>query len=132
MRYAAEKMLSPMLLGQQVRDLSITQAILTALKENDQQGVILIAGSGHTRKDFGVPFYLQKEAPDSKIISIAFMEVQKDEFQAESYAEGWVIKDNSPLPFDYVWFTPQAEREDQCEKMKTHMKKKKENSSANK
>lgn len=124
-----EKMLAPMLLGQQVRDLSITQAILSALKERAAHGVILIAGSGHTRKDFGVPFYLQKEAPEYNVISIAFMEVQEGEFQADSYAKGWALKENSPLPFDYVWFTPQAQREDPCEKMKAHMKKKKEKSS---
>jgi len=57
------------------------------------------------------------------MLSIAFMEVIEDQTQLADYRVLWSPK-STPLPFDYVWFTGKAEREDQCEKMKAHMKKK--------
>lgn len=123
-----EKMLSPMLLGQQVRDLAMTQAILSSVPkkpgtDNTTDKVVLIAGSGHTRTDHGIPYYLHQEAPALKTISIAFIEVSKDEFNPDDYAQAW-SDTAQQLPFDYAWFTAKAEREDQCEKMKVYMKKK--------
>ena len=123
-----EKMLAPMLMGQQVRDLSMTLAMLSPLTLTDQEAaqgsratVVLIAGSGHTRSDYGVPYYLQQEAPELDIISIAFIEVRDGKFEPHDYTSPWGTEE---LPFDYVWFTPHAQREDQCEKMKAHMQKK--------
>ncbi len=124
-----EKMLAPMLLGQQVRDLSITRSLLATLKEQQKpEKVVLIAGSGHTRKDYGIPYYLQQEAPEKQVISLAFIEVQQDGLKPVDYAKSWAVQENegAQLPFDYVWFTPKAKRDDQCEKMKAHMKKKKQ------
>ncbi|MCU7819696.1 MAG: ChaN family lipoprotein [gamma proteobacterium symbiont of Lucinoma myriamae] len=121
-----EKMLSPMLLGQQTRDLAMTQAIQSALLKNNtatKAQVVLIAGSGHTRTDYGIPFYLHQENPELRLISIAFVEVSEDEFKPDDYAKAW-SKTATQLPFDYVWFTARSEREDQCEKMKLHMQKK--------
>ncbi len=115
-----EKMLSPMLLGQQTRDLAMMKAVQLSLTTNTQ--TVLIAGSGHTRTDYGIPFYLQQENPEFSIISIAFVEVSKDRVKADDYAKAW-SETASRLPFDYVWFTPKAAREDQCEKMKIYMKK---------
>lgn len=118
-----EKMLSPMLMGQQVRDLSMALAMQSTLTGKEAtESAVLIAGSGHTRTDYGVPYYLQQEAPELNTISIAFIEVRDGKFQPEQYAQPWGTEQ---LPFDYVWFTPHAQREDQCEKMKAHMKKKK-------
>lgn len=117
-----EKMLAPMLLGQQTRDIAMTLAIKKQLQSPAAEGVILIAGAGHTRTDYGIPYYLQQEMPDTKIISIAFMEVGANKLTPADYAEDWNSKNNK-LPFDYVWFTTRAEREDQCEKMRKHMKK---------
>jgi len=117
-----EKMLSPMLMGQQTRDLAMTRAIQSSLSKNNAQ-VVLIAGSGHTRNDYGIPFYLQQENPELSIISIAFVEVSDNESDPEEYAGAW-SKTARQLPCDYVWFTPKAEREDQCEKMKAYMKMK--------
>jgi len=120
-----EKMLSPMLMGQQVRDLAMTHAIQTTLTTRKDSGkLILIAGAGHTRTDYGIPFYLHQETPSIKTLSLGFMEVSKDEFLPENYAEAWG-ENVTKLPFDYVWFTPRTEREDQCEKMRAYMDKKK-------
>ena len=115
------KMLSPMLLGQQTRDIAMTVVIQKALTSTDNK-VVLIAGSGHTRTDYGIPYYLHSEKPETKIISIAFIEISQDKLKATDYAEDWNTK-TKKLPFDYVWFTHRAEREDQCEKMRAYMKK---------
>ncbi|MCK5696794.1 MAG: ChaN family lipoprotein [Gammaproteobacteria bacterium] len=119
-----ETMLAPMLLGQQVRDLSMTQAIQK--ESNNVSQVIVIAGSGHTRTDYGIPFYLAQENPALSIASIAFVEVSDDEFKPSDYISAW-SQTAKQLPFDYVWFTPRAERDDPCEKMKAYMKKKRKN-----
>ncbi len=120
-----EKMLSPMLMGQQVRDLAMTRAIQTARARNKKSDkLILIAGAGHTRTDYGIPFYLHQETPGIKTLSLSFMEVSKDELLPENYIEAWG-ESTKELPFDYVWFTERAEREDQCEKMRAYMDKKK-------
>lgn len=116
-----EKMLSPMLLGQQTRDIAMTLAIQKPLNLSNNK-VVLIAGSGHTRTDYGIPYYLKSERLNTKIISIAFFEVSEDKHKARDYAEDWNTK-TKKLPFDYIWFTPRAEREDQCEKMRAYMKK---------
>jgi uncharacterized iron-regulated protein len=86
--------------------------------------LVLIAGSGHTRTDYGIPYYLRQQAPNLKVISLAFIEVSKNKLKPADYVANW-SKTAKKLPFDYVWFTQKAEREDQCEKMKLHMKNKK-------
>ncbi len=121
-----EKMLSPMLLGQQVRDIAMAQIIIYSITDQstkEKSQLVLIAGSGHTRTDYGIPYYLSREIPRAETTSLAFIEVEADEFNPESYVKGW-SDTAEKLPFDYVWFTKKAAREDQCEKMKAHMKKK--------
>ncbi len=117
-----EKMLAPMLLGQQSRDLAMTQVLQKSMTQKNQQ-TILIAGSGHTRTDYGIPFYLRQESPKLSLISIAFIEVSKQKLKAKDYTQAW-NQTTQKLPFDYVWFTPRAKRDDQCEKMKAYMSKK--------
>lgn len=123
-----QKHLAPMLTAQQLRDISMSQVLLN---KQTTDGIVLIAGSGHIRNDYGVPFYLYKalgngQAQDkrksgSKILSLAFVEVSENALKAEDYAQEW---GREQLPFDYVWFTARAFREDQCELMKQHMQKK--------
>jgi uncharacterized iron-regulated protein len=61
---------------------------------------VLIAGAGHARRDRGVPLYLG----GADVLSIAFTEVEDDKRSARDYGDS----------FDYVWFTPRAERADPC------------------
>ena len=103
--------------------------ILESLKQHKK--VIVIAGSGHTRKDYGLPWYLHQELSDkqfqkqnnTRILSMAFIEISPDKLQPAEYSQAWG-ENLKHLPFDYVWFTSRAEREDQCEKMKAYMQKK--------
>ena len=83
--------------------------------------MILIAGSGHVRKDLGVPHYLKKRHPKARITSITWLEVDKLASNINDYAE--YIGDNNKR-FDYTWFTAQADRPDPCEQMKQYMQNK--------
>jgi uncharacterized iron-regulated protein len=67
---------------------------------------VLITGSGHARRDRGVPLYL----PGVDIVTIGFVEVDADRKSPRDYLAGLF----SPASFDYLWFTSRAEREDPC------------------
>lgn len=115
---ANPEMVKAMLLGQRVRDALMTLSMLEAKDDK----VVLVAGSGHTRNDRGVPVYIRKKDQYSKILSLAWVEVSDEDNDPEPYAARWGAE---ALPFDYVWFTPQEDRVDPCESFLKHMQKKK-------
>jgi uncharacterized iron-regulated protein len=87
------KRLAGMLEAQRSRDARMA----SVLKDRS----VLIAGSGHARRDRGVPLYLG----GADVVSIAFTEVEDGKRSPRDYgAEG----------YDYLWFTPRAAREDPC------------------
>jgi uncharacterized iron-regulated protein len=69
-----------------------------ALREHAARGVVLLAGNGHVRRDFGVPRWLPEET------------------RARAFAVGYLEAGDAPAPgaFDAVVYTPRAEREDPC------------------
>ena len=83
---------------------------------SDPDAAIVVAGAGHVRNDYGIPVYLRAKAPDKRVISIAFVEVDKQKTEPQSYALAYP---DGRLPFDYVWFTPRVDDEDPCEKFKS-------------
>ncbi len=97
----------PMMNGQRIRDATMALSLLNA----DADRRVLIAGRGHVRNDRGVPVYLSSQDKDAKIITIALFEVEQDNVDIASYLIHW---DAMKLPFDYVWFTARAVREDPC------------------
>lgn len=84
---------------------------------------VLIAGAGHVRADRAVPRHLAEMAPSRTVLTVAFVEVIAGKPDPATYA---AIYETDRLPFDAVWFTPRAEREDQCEAFRQHMDKKKD------
>ncbi|MBX9633815.1 MAG: ChaN family lipoprotein [Magnetospirillum sp.] len=104
---------------QRARDAIMARALADGL--TGQGSAVLIAGAGHTRSDRGVPVQLAAIAPAKRSLAIAFLEVREDRDDPASYGE---LFDSSKVPFDAVWFTPRAEREDQCEGLKKHLEKK--------
>lgn len=114
-----ERALPAMVRVQRARDASMADALARGLRE--QGSAVLIAGSGHVRTDRGVPFHLAGRAPGRRVFALAFVEVRPDRAAPQGYAE---LADEDRLPYDAVWFTPRAEREDQCEAFKRHMEKK--------
>jgi hypothetical protein len=91
----------------------MAQSLIAA---SDPDGAILVAGAGHVRNDYGIPVYLRQKAPDKRVISIAFVEVDKQKTEPQSYA---LLYPDGRLPFEYVWFTPRLDDEDPCEKFKS-------------
>jgi uncharacterized iron-regulated protein len=91
------------------------------LKASEKHGsAILIAGNGHVRNDRGVPWYIRQRAPDRKVVSVMLVEVE----DGRNYAEAYVPRDPDGKPAaDYIIFTPRAEREDPCVKMRSGMTK---------
>lgn len=78
-------------------------------------GAVLITGSGHARKDYGVPLNLRHDAPSSTVLSVALIEVKRGKFEPSDYASAFSVRQ---LPFDYVIFTPAAERKDPCKQLR--------------
>jgi uncharacterized iron-regulated protein len=112
--YAPEESLKAMVDVQRARDAQMAQSLIAA---GDPGGAILVAGAGHVRNDYGIPVYLRQKAPNKPVISIAFVEVDKQKIELQSYALPYP---NRRLPFDYAWFTARVDDEDPCEKFKSH------------
>lgn len=67
-------------------------------------GAVLIAGSGHVRKDRAVPWHLE-----GKSLTLALVEVIAGQETAADYPSF------DPRHFDYVWFTPRVDENDPCD-----------------
>jgi len=115
--YAPEEILKPMDDVQRARDSQMAESLMAA---DDPDGAILVAGAGHVRNDYGIPIYLRAKAPEKRVISIAFVEVDAPKTEPQSYALSYP---NAHLPFDYVWFTPRVDDEDPCEKFKSQFER---------
>lgn len=116
-----EGMVSAMMLTQRVKDAVMMDSLLgDSSADAEVQTKILVAGSGHTRKDWGVPKYLVQSRPDGKIMAMAWLEVVPEAQAVTDYAKRW---GGGVLPFDYVWFTARIDRPDPCEQFRRHMEK---------
>jgi uncharacterized iron-regulated protein len=83
--------LPAMLLVQRGQDAMMADR-LAAIRGRDKS--VLIAGSGHVRRDWGVPLYLRRSEPGLRVLSVAFVEIDPE-------LEALPID----LPYDFVWFT---------------------------
>ncbi len=107
---------------QRFRDATMADTLLSVA---EGKGGILIAGNGHTRRDRGVPWYLEKRGvPAGEIVSLAIVEVSEGETNPESYSER---ASAGTLTADFVVFTPRHDRPDPCEEMRKHMQQIKKN-----
>ncbi len=104
-----EQMVAPMVLAQRARDAQLADRLVSSDKGS---GAVLIAGYGHVRADRGVPSFLRLRAKDKVVLTVAILEVEPEKADAAAYAKGFTAEQ---LPFDYVVFTPAAERPDPCE-----------------
>ena len=107
-------MVDGMTRAQRVRDATMARILARGLAGGATDAV-LVAGSGHARRDRGVPRDLAAQDPAHPVTSIGFVEVEHERLAPGDYAMRW----NAPaLPFDYAWFTPRASDEDPCAKMR--------------
>ena len=72
---------------------------------------LLVVGANHARSDRGIPAMLARQAPGTRSLSLAFLEVAKGRDGPADYARNY---DAAALPFDFVWFTPRASDGDPC------------------
>ena len=106
-----EPMLDPMLTVTLAKDAVMADRMVQARTPLRVNVAVLIAGAGHARADWGVPMHLARLAPDTRIVTVGLVEVEKDVTGPASYGErfgGW-------LAFDFIWFTPRVDDTDPCE-----------------
>lgn len=111
-----DEAIGPMIKVQQARDTAMATAMLDYGVED---GAVLISGSGHARKDRGVPFVLAGRDPGKSIVSIGLMEVHDGMTDFADYPG----EDETALPFDFVMFTARANDVDHCAALKKQMGK---------
>ncbi|WP_456386749.1 ChaN family lipoprotein [Profundibacter sp.] len=91
------EMMGGMVEAQRFRDAAFGDVVLRAYEATGGP-VVLIAGNGHTRKDWGVPAVLAQVVPDLTVLTVAHLEVPVQDVP----------------PFDLWVITQAAEREDPC------------------
>jgi uncharacterized iron-regulated protein len=87
--------------AQMARDIVLAESIRPYIG----QGVVLLAGNGHVRRDIGVPFWLT-DAERRSLVAIGFLERGGGTLDAESAAS-----------FDGYVITERAERADPCKEL---------------
>jgi uncharacterized iron-regulated protein len=102
-----------MVMAERARDASLAARMVEG-DGDARRGAVLIAGTGHTRIDRGVPRELMRMAPGGTSVSIAFVEVSRGETEPRAYGAVW---NASEPPFDFVLFTPRSNDDDPCAKM---------------
>ena len=110
-RQLPEPMLDPMVTVTLAKDAAMAEAMIRGRALPQRDSALLIAGTGHVRADWGVPWHLRKLAPDTRIVSIGLVEVVADEADPGAYAAAF----GGRLPFDFVWFAPRVDDDDPCE-----------------
>jgi uncharacterized iron-regulated protein len=123
------EMTTAMMRGQRTRDAAIANNLYKIRQSDEATTVILVSGSGHIRKDRGAPMYLGSQDKNAAIITIAWLEVDENTTDPAEYLHRW---GDDALPFDYVVFTPSADRPDPCEEMRKFMEKHKKKHGDNK
>ncbi len=112
-----EKSIPGMRLIQRARDASMADIMLNAAKSAD--GAVLIAGAGHARGDYGVPYYLRQRGAENTL-SISMLPVVDGETDAKVYFDNRGGDKNTI----YV-FTPRIDDKDHCAELREQMSKKK-------
>ncbi len=105
--------IEPMLLVQRARDGALAAAMLSA-DDAGADGVVLIAGAGHTRRDFAVPSILATRKPGAQILSVALAEVDPELKSPAQYGRLNL--------YDFTIFTPRADLTDHCAELAEQMK----------
>ena len=95
------EMLPGMVAGQRLRDAALARAVVQAMAATGGAmggPVVVITGTGHARRDQGIPVPLALAAPGLRVLSLGQLEDDP----------------GSDAPFDLWIVTPPAEREDPC------------------
>lgn len=97
--HADERTVGMMVGMQRLKDAWMARAL-----ERAGKGTVLVAGTGHTRRDRGVPIYL-----DGSVVTVTLREVEQGTDEVAGYE---AISSEA----DFVWFTPRVDEVDPCER----------------
>ena len=67
--------LTPLVAVQRARDAILADNLISGRTATNTNSAVLIAGSGHGRRDHGVPFYLASRNVTGKVLSLALMQM---------------------------------------------------------
>lgn len=99
---APRNILPGIVAAQRARDAIMAQALQA------HSPAVLIAGNGHVRRDFGVPYYLAHYPQGDDVLVVGFLEVDGAQPAPTDY-----VTAGAPA-YDYIVFTPPAPRPDPC------------------
>lgn len=116
-------MIDPLVNTMIARDAVMAEALMRGAAQPGRDGAVLIGGGGHARRDHGVPYQLGRLAPGEPTVSLGLVEVAEGESDPAAYGARFGIES---LPFDIVWFTPAADRDDPCETFADQLRRAKE------
>jgi uncharacterized iron-regulated protein len=109
--HANDAMVDGMIAAQRARDAQMAERLYLIRGVHRGTQIVLIAGFGHTRKDRGVPTWLQRLDPYAPVVSVAFIEVDDSWNDFADAADAF----DGAIPFDFLGFTERADDEDPCE-----------------
>jgi len=88
---------------QRLRDAAMAERMRAA----GADGAVLIAGRGHTRRDLGVPHYLDRSEAEAVTVALRGTGGEMD-------LADWREAGESTMAHDYIWFTDDAPPERRC------------------
>ena len=110
-----EQALGPVIKVQRARDAALADAMLQGGGRR-----FLIAGGGHVRRDYGVPWYLRMRGiAERSIVAITFVEVDDG---VAMPLDAVLPTASGGYPADFLWFTPRVDTEDPCAKYADQLK----------
>ena len=107
-----DDMVERMVHAQRFRDAGLARTVIKA-----QEPVVLNAGDGHIRLDYGAGAILENREWQS-VLSVGLIEVQPGKFHLEDYPELYL---NGKKVFDIVIFTARAHDEDPCTRFRQQL-----------
>lgn len=105
-----ESMLPGIMRAQRARD-AVMADVLARYAET---GAVAILGRGHARRDIGVPLYLSRLAATKDVVVVGLVEVEEEVQDPRAYVPSAAAAADLGNPYDYLWFTPRAQRKDPC------------------
>jgi uncharacterized iron-regulated protein len=107
---------APMVTAQRLRDDFLADPI----RGGGPEGLVLVAGLEHVRRDYGVPSVLDPtlSGEGGAPLVVGIVEARPGIEAPADYADLF----GGLLPFDYLWFTPTNDIEDPCERFAEQLK----------
>lgn len=116
--FAPEAAIPRMVDVQLARDAQLAAALMQGARD-DPDGAVLVAGNGHARLDWGVPYWL-RSAGEGPAMALAFVEVP---LAPANPARDLEERFDLPRPFDVVWYTPRVDDLDPCVKFRQELER---------